>query len=361
MGENDDRKLMRRCIDLANKARGKTYPNPLVGSVIVYQNNIIGEGYHLKAGAPHAEANAISSVRNKALLPLSTIYVNLEPCSHFGKTPPCADLIISTGIKKVVIGTIDTSEKVLGKGVAKLRNAGCEVITGVLENECRWINRRFLTFNEERRPYIILKWAQSADGYIDIIRDDRHERKPTWITGTGEKALVHKWRSEEQSILVGSGTIKADNPLLNVRNWTGNDPLRIILTGSGLIDRRSNVFMTNGTNIVFTYNAESEFDNATKVVLRREEGTARQIVKWLYDSGIQSLIIEGGAMVLREFINAGLWDEARIFHGNMNFADGISAVAIEGRRLRKIKMKESMLEYVLNEAGRFSNTIDNYN
>ncbi len=186
MPEKDDIKFMQRCLDLASKSEGRTYPNPLVGSVIVHNGRIIGEGYHLKAGEPHAEVVAINSVNEKELLSSSTLYVNLEPCSHFGKTPPCSDLIISRSIKKVVIGTTDTSEKVSGKGIAKLKESGCEVITGVLEEKCRWINRRFFTFHEKKRPYIILKWAQSADGFLDAERSKDHIRKPLWITGNSE-------------------------------------------------------------------------------------------------------------------------------------------------------------------------------
>ena len=198
MEEKDDIKFMRRCLDLAYKGKGLTYPNPMVGSVIEFDGKIVGEGYHFKAGGPHAEVNAINSVPVKTKLKYSTLYVTLEPCSHFGKTPPCADFIISNSIPRVVIGTIDTSEKVSGQGIARLREAGCEVITGVMEEECRWLNRRFFTFHEKKRPYIILKWAQSADRYIDIQRTKDNKAGPTWITGKPERILVHKWRASEQ-------------------------------------------------------------------------------------------------------------------------------------------------------------------
>jgi diaminohydroxyphosphoribosylaminopyrimidine deaminase/5-amino-6-(5-phosphoribosylamino)uracil reductase len=348
--EGDDIKFMRRCLDLAGKAEGMTYPNPLVGSVIVHDGIIIGEGYHLKAGGPHAEVNAINSVRNKNLLESSSLYVNLEPCSHTGKTPPCADLIISSGIRKVIIGTIDTSENVAGEGIAKLTDAGCDVITGVLEKECRRINRRFFTFNEKNRPYIILKWAQSADGFLDADRGPDHKQKPARITGNTERALVHKWRASEQSILVGAGTLKADNPQLNVRYWAGNDPLRLILSGSGVLDSNAAVFNDNGTNIVFTYNADAEISDTTFVKLNRSRSAALQISDYLYSNDIQSVLIEGGARVLGHFISAGLWDEARIFFGKDYFKSGIKAPELAGVIISQTIFSKSLLKILINEA-----------
>jgi diaminohydroxyphosphoribosylaminopyrimidine deaminase/5-amino-6-(5-phosphoribosylamino)uracil reductase len=347
-GRDDDIKFMRRCLDLAGKAEGMTYPNPVVGSVLVNDGIIIGEGYHLKAGDPHAEVNAISSVRDKKLLGSSSLYVNLEPCSHTGKTPPCADLIISGGIKKVIIGTTDTSGKVSGKGIAKLRDAGCEVVTGVLEKECRWINRRFFTFNEKKRPYIILKWAQSADGFLDADRSQ--EPRPVWITGNAERVLVHKWRTSEQSILVGAGTLRADNPKLNVRYWTGKDPLRFILSGSGLLDSQAAVFNINGTNVVFTYNADAKIANAKIVKLNVSRSAALQICDYLFSNDIQSLLIEGGAQVLGHFISAGLWDEARIFYGKDYFKSGIKAPEVTGVIISQAIFSRSSLKILVNEA-----------
>jgi diaminohydroxyphosphoribosylaminopyrimidine deaminase/5-amino-6-(5-phosphoribosylamino)uracil reductase len=345
---DDDIKFMRRCLDLAGKAEGMTYPNPVVGSVIVNDGIIIGEGYHLKAGDPHAEVNAISSVRDKKLTGSSALYVNLEPCSHTGKTPPCADLIISGGIKKVIIGTTDTSGKVSGKGIAKLRDAGCEVVTGVLEKECRWINRRFFTFNEKKRPYIILKWAQSADGFLDA--DGSQEQRPVWITGNTERVLVHKWRASEQSILVGAGTLRADNPKLNVRYWTGKDPLRLILSGSGLLDSQAAVFKINGTNVVFTYNADAKVADAAIVRLNGSRNAALQISDYLFSNDIQSLLIEGGAQILGHFISAGLWDEARIFYGKAYFKSGIKAPEVTGVIISHTIFSRSSLKILINEA-----------
>ena len=252
MAAADDLKFMQRCLELAMKAEGRTYPNPLVGSVIVHDGRIIGEGYHMKAGGPHAEVRAVDSVRNRSLLPLSSIYVNLEPCSHFGKTPPCADLIISHRIPVVVVGTADTSIKVSGRGLSKLSESGCRIILGVAEDNCRKINKRFFTFHEKRRPYIILKWAQSADGFIDIDRKIRRSNGPGWITGKPERILVHKWRAEEQAILVGAETVRIDDPLLNVREWRGSNPVRVILSGSGILPEEPAMNRVIGSQVIFS-------------------------------------------------------------------------------------------------------------
>lgn len=349
MPEKFEVKFMQRCLELAVKAEGLTYPNPMVGSVIVYDGKIIGEGYHLKAGGPHAEVNAINSVHNNELLSESTLYVNLEPCSHTGKTPPCADLIIAHKIPRVVIGSIDTSDKVSGKGIARLIKAGCEVITGVLENESGNLNRRFFTFHEKRRPYITLKWAQSADGYLDIIRNADHNNRPTWISGKPERILVHKWRSSEQSILVGAGTLRTDNPKLNVREWSGNNPVRLILSSSGMVGKELSVIGTNDTDIVFTHNAQADIGTAMKVMLNEKEASALQIADYLYNSGVQSMLIEGGAQVLNHFISMGLWDEARIFYGNTCFNEGIKAPVISGTIYSKTTFLLSHLEMIYNE------------
>jgi len=261
MRETDDNKFMGRCLELASKAEGLTYPNPMVGSVIVNEGRIVGEGFHLKAGGPHAEVNAINSVSDKAKLKYSTLYVNLEPCAHFGKTPPCADFIITHSIPRVVIGTTDTSDKVSGEGINKLKNAGCEVKTGVAEEECRRLNRRFFTFHEKKRPYITLKWAQSADCFLDILRSEDHNKGPIWITGKPERVLVHKWRASEQAILVGGGTVRVDDPKLNVREWTGPQPIKLILSSSGSINKEIAANRTNGTVIVFTHNIGVNIEN----------------------------------------------------------------------------------------------------
>ena len=347
MTETDDDKFMRRCLELASKAEGLTYPNPMVGSVIVYDRKILGEGYHLRSGESHAEVKAINSVSDKAKLKLSTLYVNLEPCSHFGKTPPCADFIISNGIPRVVIGTIDTSEKVSGKGVTRLREAGCEVKSGILEADCRRLNRRFFTFHEKGRPYITLKWAKSADGYLDIIRSGDHKREPTWITGKPEKVLVHKWRASEQAILIGAGTVRADDPRLNVREWKGSDPLKLILSSSGSLNIGSSVNNTNKKTVVFTHNSTAGIPDVVKVMLKERLHSSAQICEYLYSSGIQSLFIEGGAEVLNHFISTGLWDEARVFTGEEHFREGVKAPVISGVLFSKTIFSGSILEIYL--------------
>jgi diaminohydroxyphosphoribosylaminopyrimidine deaminase/5-amino-6-(5-phosphoribosylamino)uracil reductase len=348
MEESDENKFMRRCLELAAKAEGLTYPNPMVGAVVVCNGRIIGEGYHLKAGEPHAEVIAINSVHDKTELKDSTLYVSLEPCSHFGKTPPCADFIISRSIPRIVVGSQDTSDKVSGQGLSRLKNAGCKVVAGVLEDECRRLNRRFFTFHERKRPYITLKWAQSADGYLDILSSEKERIEPTWITGKPERSLVHRWRAEEESILVGAGTVRADNPKLNVRDWKGRNPLRLILGSSGKIDKGSSLLKDGGETVLFTNNKDLEIAGAIKILLDNKMPACRQIVQYLYGSGIQSLLIEGGAQVLGHFIAHELWDEARIFSGEKYFEGGVSAPAFNGKLFSKTIFSRSVLEVYLN-------------
>jgi diaminohydroxyphosphoribosylaminopyrimidine deaminase/5-amino-6-(5-phosphoribosylamino)uracil reductase len=349
MAGNNDLKFMQRCLELALKAEGMTYPNPMVGAVIVHEGEIIGEGYHMKAGGPHAEVMAIGSVKNKALLASSTIYVNLEPCSHFGKTPPCADLIISHKIPEVVVGTMDTSDKVSGKGLSKLREAGCKVIMGVAEDQCRKINKRFFTFHEKRRPYIILKWAQSADGFIDIKRGKNARIGPHWIIGKSERILTHKWRTAEQAILVGAETVRTDNPLLNVREWKGNNPVRLILSGSGIIPEELAMNKLIGSQVIFSFYPEKiNLPGSVVVKLNNHESSAAQILDYLFRWGIQSLFIEGGARVLNHFISLGFWDEARIFYGDQIYKNGVKAPEIDGKLFLKTKFSKSTLEILMN-------------
>ncbi|MCU0455735.1 MAG: bifunctional diaminohydroxyphosphoribosylaminopyrimidine deaminase/5-amino-6-(5-phosphoribosylamino)uracil reductase RibD [Bacteroidales bacterium] len=352
MNAQDDQRYMRRCLELASCAAGMTYPNPLVGSVIVHDNRIIGEGYHLKAGGPHAEVNAVKSVRQKEVPAASALYVNLEPCSHFGLTPPCTDLIISSGIRKVVVGTIDTSEKVSGKGIQKLMETGCEVLVGVLEEECRMINRRFFTFHEKRRPYIFLKWAQSSDGFLDMERERDRPREPVWITGSAEKVLVHRWRAEEQAILAGAETVRKDDPKLNVREWTGNDPLKLILSSSGNPGSSMSVLASGGRVIVFTHNKEARIPGAEMYLLDRRRESCRQIADFLYGAGIQSLFVEGGAEVLTHFISNGLWDEARVFTGRKPFNRGVRAPLIDRKLLSEEVFDQSTLKLFYNDGMR---------
>lgn len=338
---------MRRCLDLAVKAEGLTYPNPMVGAVVVYKNRIVGEGYHLAAGSPHAEVNAINSVEEKNVLRESILFVSLEPCSHFGRTPPCTDLIISSGIPVVVIGTRDTSEKVDGKGIEKLGRAGIKVVCGVMESECRRVNRRFFTFHEKKRPYITLKWAQSADGFIDIVRPADSTPEPYWITGKAERVLVHKWRSEEEAILVGGETIRRDRPKLNVRYWSGRDPIKVILSRSGNL---GDFQAGNETkNMVFTLNNKIyPRDNCEYIVLSEGDIPAQKICEVLYNYGVSSVFIEGGAVVHNMFIEAGMWDEARIFTGRRLFGNGKKAPRIEGLTIDEFNFEEVILKLVLN-------------
>jgi len=305
-------KYIKRCIELAKNGLGTTYPNPLVGSVIVYNNEIIGEGWHQKAGEAHAEVNAIHSVKDKSLLSKSTIYVSLEPCSHFGKTPPCCDLIIANNIPNVVIGTIDPFAKVAGNGIKKLLEAGKKVTIGILEEECNELNKRFFTFHTKKRPYIILKWAESPDGFIAPLTKEKKE--PVWITNEFSRQLVHKWRSEEQAILVGTNTVLEGNPTHTVRDWTGNNSIRIVLDQNNRISKESPIFDNQAKTILLT---AKEIDYSTEIGI--------QIMDFLFKNEIQSVIIEGGRQTLQTFIDANLWDEARIFKGAISFKKGIKA------------------------------------
>lgn len=326
---NTHEKYLKRCLELAQNGLGTTYPNPLVGSVVVYENQIIGEGWHQKSGAPHAEVNAIASVKNKALLQKSTIYVSLEPCSHYGKTPPCADLIIKNKIPNVVIGAVDYHEKVAGKGIQKLKEAGINVILDVLNKESIELNRRFFTFHQKKRPYIILKWAESKDGFIAPTH--KQEQKPVWITNSISRQLVHKWRSEEHAILVGTQTVIDDNPSLNVRDWKGNHPIKVVLDRQNKLSEDLSVFNSTQKTIVITETTKN-FKNANCVseTIDFTKNVAQQICETLFKHQIQSVIIEGGAQTLQTFIDAKLWDEARIFKGSISFENGVKAPSFSG-------------------------------
>ena len=277
---------IKRCIQIAKNGFGTTAPNPMVGSVIVYKNRIIGEGFTCPFGGPHAEVKAIQSVTNKALLKASTLYVTLEPCSHYGKTPPCSDLIIKHNIPNVVIGTTDTHSKVAGTGIKKLQEAGCHVTVGVLDKACQEHHKRFFTFHNKKRPYIILKWAQTANGFI--APKTRDSQNPVWITNLLSRQLVHKWRAEEQAILVGTNTVLADNPSLTVRDWTGKNPIRVVL------DQHEQL----STNLAI-FNDEAETFRLTKTAIDFKKPLAKQIANFLHTKNIQSVIIEGGAQTLQ--------------------------------------------------------------
>ncbi len=332
---------MQRCLILAKNGFGSTRPNPMVGSVIVCDDKIIGEGYTSPYGGNHAEVNAIESVKNKSLLKKATIYVSLEPCSHQGKTPPCTELIIKSQLPKVVVGIIDDNSLVSGKGITRLRQNGCDVMVGVLENECKEINKRFFTFHNKKRPYIILKWAETKDGFIAPVYPFKPEekihvsdnRKPVWISNHVCQQLVHKWRSEEESVLVGTNTVIRDNPKLNVRKWTGNNPIRLVLDNSLRIPHKFNVFDGSVKTIVFTSSKtmfEKEKENIILEYIDYSKSIPQQICDTLYEYEIQSIIVEGGAQILQSFIYDNLWDEARIFIGNTIFKKGLNAPKIKG-------------------------------
>ncbi|MWB96407.1 bifunctional diaminohydroxyphosphoribosylaminopyrimidine deaminase/5-amino-6-(5-phosphoribosylamino)uracil reductase RibD [Flavobacterium sp. GA093] len=333
---NIHEKYIRRCIELAKNGFGTTYPNPMVGSVIVYNDEIIGEGWHKKAGGPHAEVNAVASVKDKSLLKKATIYVSLEPCSHFGKTPPCCDLIISNEIPNVVVGTVDPNEKVAGNGIRKLIAAGVNVVVGVLEEECNELNKRFFTFHQKKRPYIILKWAETQNGFIAPEKAANQERKPVWITNQYSRQLVHKWRSEEQAILVGTQTVIDDNPKLNTRDWSGNNPVRVVLDQNNRIEKDSFILDDSVKTIVFTKSKTAvDKENTTFEVLDFEKNIIPQILEVLHQNQIQSIIIEGGSKTLQSFIDQNIWDEARIFIGKTTFEKGTKAPQLSRKNLEK--------------------------
>ena len=345
-------KYMQRCIDLARLGSGNTAPNPMVGSIIVYNDKIIGEGYHKKCGEPHAEVNAINSVKDKSFLKHSTLYVNLEPCAHYGKTPPCANLIAGLSIPNVIISSIDTAAHVSGKGIQILKEAECNVITGVLEKGSRELNKRFFTFHEKQRPYIILKWAQTKDGFIDVKRDEDNTVEPTWITNDYAKTLVHKWRSEEQSILIGTNTALVDNPSLTTRNWKGKNPVRIIFDRKLKLPQSLNIFNTEAETLIIadktakTQKIKTLNSNIGIKFVNYDNDFYTQFFQILIKKDIQSVIIEGGAKVLNSFIENDLWDESRIFYGEKEFKNGIKAPSIKADILFNDYLGNSKLTFI---------------
>jgi len=343
---------MLRCIQIAQNGLGTTAPNPMVGAVIVHENTIIGEGFTSAFGGPHAEVNAISAVQDKSLLQNATLYVTLEPCSHFGKTPPCADLIIQHQIPKVVIGILDPHEKVAGQGVQKLKVAGCEVIVGVLEKECRNHHKRFLTFHEKKRPYILLKWAETCDGFIAPTKEQRTQTlAPFWITNAYSRQLVHKWRSEEQAILVGTKTVLEDNPKLDVRHWKGKNPIRILIDRTLKINDSFHVLDGSVKTIVFTEITDaSKFQkNCAYIQIDFSKNIATQICEKLHQHAIQSVLIEGGAQTLQTFIDANLWDEAYVFTGTTSFKKGIKAPRFSGEFKTLLPIEQDTLKIFCND------------
>lgn len=355
-----DEMYMKRCLELAVNGQGNVAPNPMVGALVVHNNKIIGEGYHIKHGDAHAEINAINSVKDKSLLKESTLYLSLEPCSHFGKTPPCTDRILETGIPRIVVATMDINPKVSGRGIEKLRKEGRTVDVGILEKENLALNRRFFTFFEKKRPYIILKWAQTLDGYIDNIRKPTDPIAPVWITNEMARTLVHRWRSEEQAIMIGTNTVEKDNPKLNVRNWTGRSPLRIIIDRKLRLPLTSNVFDGSLPTLLFIGNNTSssarkpEFvtiPNLEMVTVDFAKGMEVQLLKELYDRDITSVMIEGGAKFINSFLEKNLWDEARVFVGNRFFGEGVKAPNFRGSPITYDEIGESKL-FIYRNSGR---------
>ena len=321
----NDEFFMRRCFELAKNGEGRVAPNPMVGAVIVCNGQIIGEGYHTCYGASHAEVMAINSVTDKSLLSKSTIYVNLEPCCHYGKTPPCTHLILKAEIPKVVVAATDPFPKVNGGGIELLQNKGIDVKVGILEEEARELNRFFYTYHLKKRPYIILKWAESIDGYIDTNWDVNST--PVKITGKTSNAIVHKWRAQVQAIMVGTNTVLRDNPKLTARNWQGNNPVRVIVDRNNRTPSGSSIFNNEAQTFVFTSQKSGKVygDWVHEFEVNSDENIEKVILDTLYKNNIQSLFIEGGTKLITNFLEKDLWDEVRIFIGNIHLQNGISA------------------------------------
>tara|TARA_B100000953_G_scaffold63322_1_gene50543 strand:+ start:4334 stop:5317 length:984 start_codon:yes stop_codon:yes gene_type:complete len=324
---------MSRCIEIAKKGIGTTFPNPCVGCIIVYNNTIISEAFSSKYGGNHAEINAIKNVKEKKVLKKSTLYVTLEPCSHFGKTPPCCNTIINYEIPNVVIGTLDNSPKVNGKGIRLLKKRKINVIKGVLEKECKELHKVFLHFNKNKRPFIILKWAQSKNKFIAPLIKEKTE--PYWITSKKSRQLVHKWRSEEHGILIGHDTVICDNPILNIRNWKGINPVRIVIDLKNNLKKTYNVFNSQANTIKII---DKNIDN--------NKSLSSEVSNFLFKKKIQSVIIEGGKKTLQEFIRNDLWDEARIFTNKKKMNKGLKAPNINGKIISEKIIDNDKLEII---------------
>lgn len=344
-----DERMMRRCFELAQKGLGNVAPNPMVGCVIAIGEQIIGEGYYQKYGDAHAEVNAIRSVKDVELLKKATLYVNLEPCSHFGQTPPCSDLIVKMGISKVVISNLDPNPKVAGKGVEQLKNNGIEVFQDILEKEGDSLNQRFFTFHRKKRPYIVLKWAKTIDGFMDIDRSDVDKKQNYWITNSELKQWVHKWRSEESAILIGAHTAINDNPVLNVRNWEGANPIRIVMAKDIELPNKLNIFNNLAKTIVFTnFNKQYQGKNISTIQLKSDDDFLENVLFEIYKLDIQSVFVEGGFQVLKSLIDLNIWDEARVLTGNKYFSKGLYAPTIHQKAIRKMNVNEDIFEFYTN-------------
>ncbi|MVT11618.1 bifunctional diaminohydroxyphosphoribosylaminopyrimidine deaminase/5-amino-6-(5-phosphoribosylamino)uracil reductase RibD [Chitinophaga tropicalis] len=348
MDSSFDEFYMQRCLQLAKLGAGYVAPNPMVGAVLVHQGRIIGEGYHRLYGQAHAEVNCVRSVtaEDQHLISLSTMYVSLEPCAHHGKTPPCAALIVSQRIPEVVIGCVDTFSAVSGKGISILENAGITVRTGVLEKECRELNKRFFTYHEQQRPYIILKWAQDPSGYMATA-----DGAPIRLSNIFTDRLVHRWRSEEAGILVGTGTAVNDNPRLNNRLWTGKDPVRLVIDRTLKTPRHFHLWQGDIPTLFFTEGTSSKEGATETVQLNFEQPVLPQVLQQLYEHRILSVIVEGGPYLLQRFIEAGLWDEARVITGTNAIPDGRKAPALPHALLtEEIFLEGDSIRYYINKS-----------
>jgi diaminohydroxyphosphoribosylaminopyrimidine deaminase/5-amino-6-(5-phosphoribosylamino)uracil reductase len=343
-----DSGFMKRALELAARGSGHVAPNPLVGCVLVRHGEIIGEGYHALFGGPHAEVNAIASVENPELLRESTLYVTLEPCAHYGKTPPCANLIIQKGIPRVVIGCRDPFLEVNGKGMDLLRNAGIEVISDVLHEECRDLNRRFFTLHEKKRPYVILKWAQSADGYMDVDRAS-NIRGSVMISHPDTQVLVHRWRSEEASILIGKNTLINDDPSLTVRRVEGKNPLRVVLSSEAMELSSFKLGNSEAPTLVLTNDTEKLSGNTRYAACGNVHDVA-SILRRLHTDGVLSVLVEGGAQTLKSFLQSGLWDEARIITSNRKLGNGLLAPTHAFSPWHEEKMATDTIRYYVNKS-----------
>lgn len=338
-----DEFYIKRCIELAGKAIGKTYPNPLVGSVIVHNDKIIGEGYHHKAGENHAEINAINSVQDKSLIPESTIYVSLEPCAHYGKTPPCALKIKELGFRKVVIGAMDSHDKVNGKGKKIIQDAGIKVVSGILEKECTELNKRFFTFHEKKRPYIILKWAQSGDGFMD------KDFKPVSISNPLVNQFVHQLRADEHAILVGTNTALNDNPSLTVRNVEGENPIRILIDFELKVPQTFNIYNHEAKTLIINSVKDEEKENIRFIKINKEN-FLNELMNALYKEHIQSVIIEGGRFTLQQFIDEDLWDEAIVINNeNLKLENGTKAPNFKHTDQKKEIFRNNLILFYKNK------------
>jgi len=333
---SEDEKYMHRCLQLASNGKRYTHPNPMVGAVIVYDGKIIGEGYHREYGKAHAEVNAVNSVKDKSLLSKSTIYVSLEPCSHYGKTPPCSQLIIDSKIPKVVVASLDPYPKVSGRGIKMLRDAGIEVVTGVLERESRRLNKEFFTAQTKGRPYIYLKWAQTSDGFIDKKRREGDPVEPTPISNELTKLLVHQLRSQVGAIMIGTNTALKDNPSLTTRLWYGQNPVRVVLDRNRRIPENYDLFNNKVKTIVFSEKVQSglQVDNITYIPLAFDDSLIPSMLKELNKRKINSVLVEGGAMLLKSFIESNCWDEALIEISDTRFVEGVKAPLITGNVIK---------------------------